>query len=378
MIKFHKTYKLSNSLKYVENSIRQGTISGDGLYTKRCQSFIKDLFGVSEILMTTSCTHALELALQSLNLKIGDEVIIPSFTYPSTANAILIAGGEVVYSEVEPKHLTLDPERIKEKITPKTVAIIVVHYGGICCDMDKIMAIAKAYKLMVIEDGAQSFLSTYKGKYAGTLGHMGCLSFHGTKDVVSGEGGALIINDPRFVRDCSEFRMKGTNHTAFNQGLVDYYEWTSKGSSYAPSDVLMALLYGQLELGREIVSIKQKIFAEYELYFDEKNYKSIVSYSSSSNQTICNGHLFYIIFEEASMANDFERAMKEADIMVYTHFVPLHESRMGQQFIRAINHFTTEKALGVRLLRLPIYPDLTEGEQEKILAEIARFFKGRL
>jgi len=270
MIEYKKPYLLDQSLRYVEDAMRSSNGSGDGRYTEECETWIKKQLGVKQVTMTTSCTHALELALHVIELGQEDEVILPSYTYPSTANAVLLAGGKVVFSEVEPNHLTLDPAKLEAKITSKTKAIIVVHYGGICCKMDEIMHIAKKHHLVVIEDGAQSFLSKYKGRYAGTLGDFACLSFHGTKDVVAGEGGALLFHDDRYAEKVTMFRQKGTNQASYKKGLVDFYEWKTKGSSYGPSDILMAMLLGQLELSQEIIECNKIIFENYENYFKNK------------------------------------------------------------------------------------------------------------
>lgn len=378
MINFHKPYRMKDSIPYIEDVLDFGDAGGDGSYTKRCTKWLREKLKVKEILMMTSCTHALECALQAIDLQQGEEVIIPSFTFPSTANAVLLAGGTVVFSEVEPNHLTMDPNYIEEKITDKTKAIIVVHYGGICCDMDPIMAVAKEYNLIVVEDGAQSFLSTYRGHYAGTIGHFGCLSFHGTKDIVSGEGGALVINDSQYYEKCRNFRQKGTNREAFNEGMVNFYEWISRGSSYTPSEIVMALLYGQLQISSTIVEKKRRIFQKYEEFFYALNCLETIRYSSCHFLSEHNGHLFYVVLEEPELAQGIKNYLFQEGIEVRSHFVPLHLSKMGSQFLRPINHLQWEEKLGQQLIRLPIYPDLAEEEQEYILFKLGVFFEGCL
>lgn len=375
MINFHESYLLKNSIEYIEDVLNKGMVAGDGTYTDKCQKWLENKLASKNILMTTSCTHALELALQVIELKKDDEVIMPSFTFPSTANAVLMAGANVVYSEIELKHLTIDPDLIEEKITSHTKAILVVHYGGICCDMDKIMDIAMKYNLIVIEDGAQSFLSKYKDRFAGTIGHFGCLSFHGTKDVVSGEGGALIVNAESYYEKCRIFRQKGTNRDAFFDGKVNFYEWVSKGSSYTPSDILMALLFGQLEMSSEIIKHQKRLFNIYENFFNALGSTYLQTYSRSSDNTEYNGHLFYIVFYQKDMAIRFKDYLKTWDIQVRTHFIPLHESRMGRQYIRPVNHFRFEEGLGQRLIRLPLYGNLTIEDIKGILLIIKDFFE---
>ncbi len=263
MLCFQQPYKLENSKKYINDSINIGHLEGDGKYTKLCELWINDKLNIKNTFMMNSCTSALECALQILELDSGDEVIVPSFTYPSTANAVILAGGKVVFGEIEPCSMTLDVAKLENLINEKTKAIIVVHYGGISCDMDVIIKIAKNNNLYIIEDAAQSFLSTYKGRYTGTIGDFGCFSFHGTKDFIAGEGGALIVNNEKFIEKVEIFRQKGTNKAAFLDGKSGYYEWVDKGSSQSPSELNMALLYGQLQLDSEIISHRKEIYKYY-------------------------------------------------------------------------------------------------------------------
>lgn len=373
MIPFFKPYGLQNSQKYIEDVITSGHLSGDGKYTLACSKWLKETLEVANVLMTSSCTSALELACSGLELEEGDEVIVPSFTYPSTANAVLQNNGRVVYCEVESKHLTMDPSRLEAHITPRTKAIIVVHYGGVSCDMKPIMALAKPNNLVVIEDAAQGFLGTYEGQALGTIGDMACFSFHGSKDIVAGEGGALIVNNKHYFDQLAIARLKGTNQEAFKNGLVPYYEWIAKGTSSSPSDLLMAVLYGQLELSHDIVSMKVQRFRRYQDYFEEKNYPQLKSFSTERTQCDPNGHLFYIEFVTSRMAKSFVEFMANKDIHAYTHFIPLHESVMGKNYVRSDNDFRIEKGLGQRLVRLPLYADLDLGDQMIVLSMVEEF-----
>jgi dTDP-4-amino-4,6-dideoxygalactose transaminase len=380
MIRFQKPYKTHNSYPFIQEVIDSGNVEGDGIYTQRCTDWICETFEVDHVFMMTSCTHALETALQSMDLNVEDEVIVPSFTYPSTANAVILAGGKVVFCEVEDKYLTINPFSLMKAITNKTKAIIVVHYGGISCAMDEIIEIANNFNLIVIEDAAQSFLSKYKHSYTGTMGDFGCFSFHGTKDFVAGEGGALLVNNPKYLTKVENFRQKGTNRSAFLSGKSAYYEWVSKGSSFSPSELTMALLYGQFLLKEEILVKRRSMFN----YYEEKLQEILSSHGledeiriSSNPSHDVNGHLYFLIFKDAQKAGHFSDYLYQAGIETRTHFVPLHESMMGGQFIREHNDFTIEQKLGKRLIRLPIYPDLHQEEREFIITTIESFFDQR-
>ena len=373
MIEFQKAYQPQKSINYIKDCLAKQNLSGDGYYTNQCRDWISKRLDVDHILMTTSCTHALELALHQIGLDMEDEVIVPSFTYPSTANAVLMAGGKVVFSQVRGEDLTLDSLKLEEKITSKTKAIIVVHYGGQVCAMDEIMAIAKAYGLYVVEDCAQSFLSTYKNRLAGTIGDFGCFSFHGTKDIVAGEGGALVINNPNDAKACEIFRDKGTNREAFLRGEVEYYEWVEKGSSYGPSDLLMALLFSQLEMSDYILQQRQSIRMRYLDFFNQREFPLLESHSSNIEDVRNNGHMFYIIFTASEACKSFRKFMKEQGIMVYTHFVPLHSSQFGQQYCHNGDEFIVEHELGQRLVRLPLYPGLGDEQVTHILKVVDKF-----
>ncbi|MDD2534146.1 MAG: aminotransferase class I/II-fold pyridoxal phosphate-dependent enzyme [Eubacteriales bacterium] len=393
MIPFHKPYRLDQARHAIEQVLTLGKTEGDGPMTACCQNDISTCLtsknaaksNPAEVLMMTSGTHALEAALYAINLDAGDEVILPSFAYPSAANAVILAGGTVVYAEVEPSHLTIDPARIKYHITPHTKAILVVHYGGVSCDMPAIMAIAQTHHLIVIEDCAQSFLSSDHGLFTGTIGHFGCFSFHGTKDIVAGEGGALVINHPDYVKFARQFRQKGTNRDEFAIGQVNFYEWISCGSSYAPSEIAMALLHSQLELSDEIVTSKRALFTRYLAFFrnesgglSERYQSHLVSTSTSPKYGKANGHLFYLLFHAADQATAFIRYLSDQGIDARTHFVPLHESQFGRQFIRPENDFHVEAGLGQRLVRLPLFAALTFAEQDYILTVADRFLLGEI
>lgn len=378
MIEFQKPYKMENAKKYLDDVLQIGYLQGDGKYTKKCQEWMMKELKAEGVYMMTSCTHALECAVRVLKLKADDEVIMPSFTFPSTANAVVLTGAKVIFSEVTKKNLTIDVTKIEEKISPRTKAIIVVHYGGASCDMAEVMAIATKYNLLVIEDSAQSFLTKYKNKFTGTIGDIGCFSFHGTKDFVAGEGGAIIVNDPKYIEDVEIFRQKGTNRSAFIEGRSKFYEWVGQGSSYSPSELTMATLFSQLELKGTIMTKRQHIYKEYleglTLISHQYKLKERISYSSTLPNLV-NGHLFYILFESVNEARAFSLYLAEKDIETRGHFVPLHESLKGKSYKLSTSNFIVEDNIGQRLVRLPIYPDLQQKEQDKVLATIHEFFE---
>lgn len=371
---FHRQYIAEKSIACIQDAVTRGDLSGDGLYTEKCTKWLEERLGNGRVLMMTSGTHALELAVRLAGIGPGDEVILPSFTFPSTANAVLLAGGTVVYSEVEQAYLTLDPERLEEKITARTRAILPVHYGGNVCDMEPLMAIARRHGLVVIEDAAQSFLSTWHGRQAGTFGDYGCFSFHGTKNVAAGEGGALVCSNPDKWREAVRFRQKGTNRELFDEGAVSRYEWTQIGSSWSPSDLLMAYLYGQLESSGTITEKRLALFRRYEAFFSGRQPRGVASSSSARKGGTHNGHLFHVAMETEEAGRALKAFLEERGIPAPTHFVPLHESAMGRQFIRPVNDFRVEQGLGVRLVRLPLHTEMTLGEQDRVLEALEAFF----
>ncbi|QUI25170.1 dTDP-4-amino-4,6-dideoxygalactose transaminase [Vallitalea pronyensis] len=367
-ISFHEPYKAGQALDYIKHVIESGKTSGDGNYTYKCQSLLKKRLNAHHVLMTTSCTHAMEMALHLIGLQEEDEVIMPSYTFPSTANSVLLQKGKVVFTEVSRDDCCMDVSRIEEKITPKTKAIMVVHYGGNACDMDTIMGIARQHNLYVIEDAAQGFLSTYKGRALGTIGHFGCYSFHETKNISAGEGGALAINTlaPDVIKRAEYIRQKGTNRQDYCLGEVDFYQWVDIGSSFCPSDILMAYLYAQLEQADVIQALRSKVFNAYQKLLEEIHSDKIAHYATGNAFGESNAHIFYIIFKKPTYATFFIEHLKEKGIPAYTHFVPLHASQMGQSLGYQPDDFKLEIALHQQLVRLPLYPGMTEATQHHI------------
>jgi len=376
MIRFNQPYHLDKGIKYIEDVLNNNHVQGDGKYTILCEDFLKEFLVTDNIMMMSSCSHALECALRIIDLKPGEEIIIPSFAYPSVANAVLLANGKVVLSQVQLETMTLDPLKIEEKITDKTRGIIPIHYGGVCCEMSQIMAIAQKYSLWVIEDSAQSFATRYKESYAGTIGHIGCFSFHGTKNIVSGEGGALVVKTPELYEKAMIYRQKGTNQLEYKQGKTDHYEWVGVGSSYSPNELSMALLYSQLQEQAEITKRRKAIYSRYLegfLRFEKEYSTRDIYHFSSTPPELTNGHIFFIVFEGIDLALRFISIMAQKEIEVRTHFVPLHESAYGIELNLDKGVFEAEAHMGQRLVRLPLYPDLTDNEVEFILCAIEDF-----
>lgn len=373
-IPFNKPYYTNKAIEYVEQVIDSGNIGADGYFTGKCKKLLENKLGAKNILLTTSCTHALELAMKLIDIKKDEEVIMPSYTFPSTANSVLVNGGKIVFTEINHDDLCIDTSKIEEKITQATKAIIVVHYGGNPCDMEKVMDIARKYNLFVIEDAAQGLFSTYKGRQLGTIGHFGCFSFHETKNVSSGEGGAIVINsdDEQLIRRADYIRQKGTNRIDFNNKNVEFYQWVDIGSSYCPSELLMAYLYSQLENIDVIHRKRLKIFNRYVKILENIKSDKIHFYSKGNELEAFNAHIFYIIFKNKTYADGFMNMLKDNDIMAYRHFVPLHLSTMGLALGYEEDDFPYERNIYKKLVRLPIYADMTEEQLSKLEQTISK------
>jgi dTDP-4-amino-4,6-dideoxygalactose transaminase len=372
-IPFNRPYLTGNEIRYMEDVLHTlengGHICGDGKYTNCVQKFFQSKFGARKGLLTTSCTSALELATCLINIKPGDEVIVPSYTFSSTVNPIIIARGKPVFADIQKDTLNIDPADIRKKITKKTRAIFPVHYGGIACAMDEIMEIAGEHDLHVVEDAAQAVNARYKGKYLGTIGDFGCYSFHETKNYVCGEGGALIINsdDPAIIERAEIIREKGTNRSKFNRGEVDKYTWVDIGSSYLPSDLLAAFLYAQLENLDEIQKKRMNVWNTY--YYSLKPLEDalkirlpVVPYFAEHN-----AHLFYVLFKDEEKRNHVMNRLKGEGIHAVFHYVPLHTSPMGSALHDQNERLPVTEDISNRLLRLPVYPGISKPEINHII-----------
>jgi len=376
-IPFKKIYLSGSEEKYIKDAIRRGHLSGGGFYTKMTADFLESKFAYDKALMTNSGTSALEMAAQLIDIKEGDQVIMPSFTFTSTANAFIKRGAEIVFSEIKTDTLNIDPELIEEKITEKTKAVVPVHYAGIGCDMDSIMELADKYGIFVIEDAAHALDAKYKGKYLGGIGDFACLSFHDSKNHAAGEGGALIINnkEDKFIKKAEIIRDKGTNRSDFMRGIVDKYTWVGEGSSYSPSEIQMAFLYAQLE-DKYLIKEKRKKIHNY--YFRElkeylgNNYLKALSDVPDNRES--NYHIFYLLLEGKKLRDQLLYELQNKGVNAVFHYQPLHSSPMGKKMGYSYQDFKVTNKTAEGLIRLPIYPDLKKKEMRYIVNIIKNFF----
>lgn len=374
-ISFNKPSIFPDAIKYIIEAIDKGHTAGDGYFTKLCHSWIEENIGCKKALLTHSCTAALEMAAILLDLQPGDEVIMPSFTFVSTANAFVLRGAIPVFVDIKPDTLNIDENLIEQAITPRTKAIVVVHYAGVGCEMDKIMEIAKKYNLEVIEDNAQGICSKYKGKNLGTFGSMATLSFHETKNVISGEGGALLINDEKYIERAEIIREKGTNRSKFFRGEIDKYSWVDIGSSYLPSDIIAAYLYSQFEKTNEITQRRLEIWSFYHELFREYEELGFIKRPKIPQDCYINGHIYYIIFNSLDKRTKFIQFMKESDIHPVFHYVPLHSSPAGKQFGQVRSRMNITDMASDNLVRMPMYYELNNHNLQSILNIVKEFFE---
>lgn len=369
IIPLNKFYTTGRELEYMQDCLASQTIAANGFYTGKVQELISQTFDCPRVLLTTSATAALEMACLLLNLQPGDEVILPSFTFVSTANAVLLRGAHPVFAEIDPYTLNLDPDDLCSNITPHTRAIMPVHYAGTACDMGAIMKAAHQYGLPVIEDAAQAVNAKYQDKYLGTIGDLGCFSFHGTKNLVCGEGGALLIksNKPELLERAEIVWEKGTNRGQFLRGQVDKYTWTDIGSSYAPSDLLAAFLYAQLESMNAVNAAREKVYQYYYTSLQPYARQGLFRLPEIPAWASPNYHIFYLLFNSGSHRNQVMRELRSQGIEASFHFIPLHSSPMGQRLGYKPDDLPVTEKISSCLLRLPIYPQISTDEQAYVI-----------
>lgn len=372
-IPFNKPTIIGNELEYIERAVRSGKISGDATYTKKCHTLLENALGVPKALLTTSCTHALEMAAILLNIEPGDEVILPSFTFVSTANAFVLRGAKPVFADIRPDTLNIDEREIERLITPRTRAIAVVHYAGVGCEMDAIMDIAARHGLALVEDNAHGLFGKYKGRFLGTFGATATQSFHETKNFTCGEGGALLINDPELEERAEIIREKGTNRSRFFRGMVDKYTWVDIGSSYLLSDVLAAYLYAQLEAADTIQQRRGRIWDTYRQHLGEWAATHGVGLPVVPEYCEQPYHMFYMIMPSLAVRTAFIEHLRALGILSVFHYLPLHLSDMGRQFGGKEGDCPVTEDISDRLVRLPMYNDLTEDEQMRVIHAIFAF-----
>lgn len=375
-IPFNYPYLTGNEIRYIEDVLcslsEGGHISGDGKYTKLVQDFFQSKFGTRKALMTTSCSSALELATHLLNLKPGDEVIVPSYTFSSTVNPVMLAGAKPVFADIQSDTLNIDPTDIRKKITKKTRAIFPVHYGGVACAMDEIMEIAQDHNLKVVEDAAHGVNAKYKGKYLGTIGDFGCYSFHESKNYVCGEGGALLINsdDPKIIERAEILREKGTNRSKFHRGEVDKYTWLDIGSNYLLSDLLAAFLYAQLEKLDEIQNMRMNVWNDYYSALKPFEDAGKIRLPVIPEYADHNAHLFYVLFHDQQTRDLIMNQLKDEGILAVFHYVPLHSSPVGLGLGNRKEDLQVTEEMSGRLLRLPMYAAMRENEISPIITTL--------
>ena len=374
-IKFNVPPKTGRELDNIKEAIASDRICGNGMFSQKCEARLEEMTGAPRVLLTTSCTQALEMAALMAGIEPGDEVIMPSYTFVSTANAFVLRGAHIVFVDVRPDTMNIDEEKIEQAITEKTKAIVPVHYAGVGCNMDRIMEIASKHGLKVIEDAAQGVMASYKGKALGTFGDYGCFSFHETKNYSMGEGGAIIINNEEDVDRAEIIREKGTNRKRFIQGKVDKYTWVSEGSSYLPSDINAAFLWPQLE---DAEKINDDRLASWKRYYDglsDLEAAGKISLPVIPEECLHNAHMFYIKTKDIEERSALIHALDAEDIISVFHYVPLHSSEAGLRFgeFSGEDEYTTKES--ERLLRLPMYYGLTEEDTDRVIKAIHKFYE---
>ena len=354
-VPFNRPYLTGKELHNIAQAHALGQLAGDGSFTKHCHQWLEESIGTKKALLTHSCTASLEMAALLTDIKPGDEVIMPSYTFVSTANAFVLRGGVPVFVDMREDTLNLDERRIEAAITPKTKAIVPVHYAGVACEMDAILEIAQAHKLWVIEDAAQGVLSNYKGKPLGALGHLGCLSFHETKNVISGEGGALLVNEEDWVQRAEIIREKGTNRSQFFRGQVDKYTWVEVGSSYLPGEIIAAFLWAQLQEAEVITQRRLEVWSAYHEAFGQLEAQERLRRPIVPEHCQHNGHLYYLLLRDLQDRTQFIETLKDQGINCVFHYVPLHSSPAGKKYGRVSGSLSVTERVSDSLVRLPLW-----------------------
>ena len=359
-VPFNKPYMTGKELWYIAQAHTAGHLSGDGQFTRRCSQWLEQRQGCEKALLTHSCTAAIEMAAILANIGPGDEVIMPSYTFVSTANAFVLRGAKPVFVDIRPDTLNIDEGLIESAITPRTRAIVPVHYAGIACEMDTIMAIARRHQLIVIEDAAQGIMSTYKGRPLGSIGHMGCLSFHETKNIISGEGGALLVNDSEFVQRAEIIREKGTNRSQFFRGQVDKYTWCDLGSSFLPGELIAAFLWAQMEAADDITQQRMALWQRYHHAFSVFENAGLIRRPILPGHCQHNAHMYYLLSPDLVRRTRFIEKLKTRGIGAVFHYVPLHSAPAGKEYGRVWGEMARTDDLSDRLVRLPLWVGLDE------------------
>ena len=366
---------VGKEMEYIRQAVENRKISGDGEFTAKCNKWLEEQTGANRVLLSTSCTHALEMAALLGQIREGDEIILPSYTFVSTGDAFVMRGAKLVFVDIRPDTMNIDERLIEDAITEKTKAIVVVHYAGVACEMDTIMDIAHRHNLLVVEDAAQGVLCRYKGRALGTIGDFGCYSFHETKNFSMGEGGALVLKDTAYVEEAEIIREKGTDRKKFFRGEVDKYQWVDWGSSYLPSELNAAYLWAQLECADEVTADRMHSFSEYEKAFKDLEDKEKLQLPVIPEECEHNAHMFYLKCRDLEERTKFLHFMKENGILAVFHYVPLHSSKAGRRFGRfhGEDRYTTSES--ERLVRLPMYYGLREDDRNYVIEKVREYFE---
>ena len=375
MINFNVPPFTGKEFDYMKVAVENKKICGDGSFTKKCDSWMEERFGAKKALLTTSGSTALDMAALLCGLKPGDEVILPSFTFSSTANSFVLAGATLVFVDIRPDTMNIDETKIEAAITDKTKVICPVHYAGVACEMDTIMDIAKRHNLIVVEDAAQGVMSTYKGKALGTIGDFGCFSFHETKNYSAGEGGAILINNPDYIEKAEILREKGTNRSLFFRGQVDKYTWVDFGDSYLQSDFNAAYLWAQLEMADEINENRLETWNSYYNAFKHLQDENIISLPTIPEGCVHNAHMFYIKCKDLDTRQAYIKYMRDNDIQCVFHYVPLHSAPAGKKFGRFVGKDEHTTPDSDRLVRLPMYYNIAKEDLKKVIDKTIEFFE---
>ena len=370
-IPFNKPYMTGKELWYISQAHANGHLAGDGEFTRRCNTWLESRVGCNQALLTHSCTAALEMTAILADLHPGDEVIMPSYTFVSTANAFVLRGAVPVFVDIRPDTLNIDETKIEVAITERTKAIVPVHYAGVGCEMDTIMDIAQRHDLLVIEDAAQGIMSTYKGRPLGSIGHMATLSFHETKNIISGEGGALLVNDPHLSERAEIVREKGTSRSQFFRGQADKYSWVDIGSSFLPGEIIAAFLWAQIEEAESITRDRLDIWRTYHRWFESLEAQGVIRRPMVPNDCAHNAHMYYLLLSSLEERTAFIAKLKEQDIHSVFHYVPLDTAPMGRQFGRVSGDMTHTHELSERLVRLPLWVGL-EDHQAFVVQQVMK------
>lgn len=374
-IRFNVPHLVGKEFSYLKKAFESGWLAGDGAFTRECNKWLEKKLGCKKALITPSATAALEMIGILSKVATGSEVIMPSFTFVSTANAFVLRGATPVFADIRKDTLNIDESLIEKAITKKTRAVMVVHYAGVSCEMDTIRKIAKRHKLLLFEDAAQGILAKYKGRYLGTLGSLSALSFHETKNVISGEGGAILINDKRFIERAEIIREKGTNRSKFLRGEIDKYSWVDLGSSYLPSEIVAAFLFAQLEKAEEITKKRLKIWETYHERLKSLEEKSFLRRPVVPSYCEHNAHIYYILTDTPEIQEKLIKFLKRRGILATTHYVPLHSSPGGKKYGKRVGKMVVTNKVANTLIRLPLFYDLRRTDQDFVVDSIYNFFK---